>query len=560
MKSALKQIQTKIKKIINPNAVSYADQYPDWQKLLSQDWDQWQTALKKASGGPRILIATGVGGHVPVVTLDSLLSVALTLRGAEVHVLLCDGVLPACEHLTIHDTAPDKLAKNGVSRRRCANCFRHADKIYRDLGVPVHYYSEFIQEDEKQQTVMLAATIPFDEISRYCLGGLRAGEHALAGALRFFARGTLDQERFADPILRHYFRASLMTLFAARRLMQQISFECASFHHGIYIPQGILGEVARSLGVRVVNWSVAYRKKSFIFSHHDTYHHTLMTEPVSAWESMKWSARHEADILDYLKSRSKGTHDWIWFHERPKEDIDQIVREVGVSLNRPIIGMLTNVMWDAQLHYPANAFPNMLEWVIQTIRYFGGRQDLQLVIRVHPAELRGTVKSRQLMEHEINKFFPQLPGNVFIIPPDSQASTYAISSICNAVIIYGTKTGVELTSMGIPVIVAGEAWIRNKGLTLDAASIDEYFKILDQLPLTRSVDEEAMQRARKYAYHFFFRRMVPVQSIEPQSGWPPYRVEFKNMNALKPGVDPGLDTLCDGILLAREFIYPAESF
>jgi hypothetical protein len=54
---------------------------------------------------------------------------------------------------------------------------------------------------------------------------------------------------------------------------------------------------------------------------------------------------------------------------------------------------------------------------------------------------------------------------------------------CNAVIIYGTKTGVELTSMGRPVIVAGEAWIRNKGLTLDATSRDNYFHILDGLPL-----------------------------------------------------------------------------
>ncbi len=47
-------------------------------------------------------------------------------------------------------------------------------------------------------------------------------------------------------------------------------------------------------------------------------------------------------------------------------------------------------------------------------------------------------------------------------------STYALMSLCNSAIIYGTKMGVELTSVGLPVIVAGEAWIRNKGLTHDA--------------------------------------------------------------------------------------------
>ena len=40
-------------------------------------------------------------------------------------------------------------------------------------------------------------------------------------------------------------------------------------------------------------------------------------------------------------------------------------------------------------------------------------------------------------------------------------STYALMSLCNTAIIYGTKMGVELTSVGMPVVVAGEAWIRN---------------------------------------------------------------------------------------------------
>ena len=44
-----------------------------------------------------------------------------------------------------------------------------------------------------------------------------------------------------------------------------------------------------------------------------------------------------------------------------------------------MIGLLTNVSWDAQLHYPANAFANMLDWLVQTCRYFATRPDLQLL-------------------------------------------------------------------------------------------------------------------------------------------------------------------------------------
>ena len=71
--------------------------FPDWGAIVGRDRSQWDEARARARGGPRVLIATGVGGNPSAVSLESLLAVALTLRGAEVHILLCDRVLPACE-------------------------------------------------------------------------------------------------------------------------------------------------------------------------------------------------------------------------------------------------------------------------------------------------------------------------------------------------------------------------------------------------------------------------------------------------------------------------------
>jgi hypothetical protein len=126
--------------------------------------------------------------------------------------------------------------------------------------------------------------------------------------------------------------------------------------------------------------------------------------------------------------------------------------------------------------------------------------------------------------------------------------------------IYGTKTGVELTSMGIPVLVAGEAWIRNKGLTLDARTIPEYDALLARLPLPSRMDEATIRQARRYAYHFFYRRMIPVEAMEPTPGNPPYRAVVHRLRELEPGASIGLDVVCDGILKGTEFVYPAERF
>jgi hypothetical protein len=283
-----------------------------------------------------------------------------------------------------------------------------------------------------------------------------------------------------------------------------------------------------------------------------------MSEPVEKWENISWNSQLKSDIMDYLISRQTGGRDWITFSSsNPDEDLSVIGRKIGVDFSKPCIGMLTNVAWDAQLHYPANAFDNMLEWVLKTIQYFTRRPELQLIIRIHPAEVSGDIPSRQPILGEIKKRFPVLHKNIFVIRPESIVSTYKLMEQCNAVIVYGTKTGVELTSRGIPVIVAGEAWIRNKGLTMDAKSQEEYFQILDKLPLHNRMDDEQIENARKYAYHFFFRRMIPVSSIEPTGRVPKYRVRISSLRDLLPGRDRGLDVICQGVLEGTDFVYPA---
>jgi hypothetical protein len=99
--------------------------------------------------------------------------------------------------------------------------------------------------------------------------------------------------------------------------------------------------------------------------------------------------------MQYLVSRREGLFDWIVFHRATTQDSGDIAKQAGIDPARPVIGLLTNVTWDAQLHYPANAFPNMLEWLVQTCEYFATRPDLQLLIRVHPAEISGFPPSRQ---------------------------------------------------------------------------------------------------------------------------------------------------------------------
>lgn len=532
---------------------------PNWKALIKKDLVFWREALDRSGGKPaRILIATMAGGHVPSSTVESLLGVALTLRGAAVDFLLCDGVLPACMMCEINWYSDvERFAQQGPVDR-CRHCHEPTARMLDAAGFPRLGLGRFLTEADSREAHRLAASIDQGAISAYSLEGISIGEHALAGVLRFYARGELDDSPATESILRRYFEAALLTFHGIRRLLEGGHYKVVVLNHGIYVPQGVIAETARQLGVRVVTWHPAYRRGCFIFNHEETYHHGLLEEPTSSWDKMKWGKENQKQIENYLQSRWLGEQDWVRFHRDPEFDLAALHRETGIDFLLPTIGLLTNVVWDAQLHYQANAFPGMLDWLRKTIAYFEKRPDLQLLIRVHPAEITGTLPSRQPAVEEILQAFPRLPVNVFIIPPESRLSTYVAMSHCNAVVIYGTKTGVELAATGIPVIVAGEAWIRGKGVTLDAGSEADYFQLLDALPLPSRLDEATRERALKYAYHFFFRRMIPLKCIKERKGWPPFGIAIHDLSDLSPGKSMGLDVVCDGILAGTPFIYPAE--
>lgn len=532
---------------------------PPWRRLLDNDRSLWADAMERSRRGPRILIANSIPSFYISTNVESLLAVALTLRGAEVHILLCDRALAACQNTKFRKNPPDAIADGTFHDLLCDGCMQRGS-AFTDLGLPVHQYSRYVTESDRREIHEIVESLPSAEIPSYRYQGMAVGEHAYAGCLRYYGTATLEGQSRSDEVLRKYLEAALTTTKALLCLTTRHVYSAACFHHGIYVPQGLVGEACRRQGIRVTTWNRAYRKRCFMFSHDDTYHHTMMNEPVSTWKNMEFGPKREEAILGYLKTRWRGSQDWIPFHVSSDESPDVLVHETGIDLSRPIVGMLTNVLWDAQVLYPANAFPTQLDWIMTTVAYFARRQDLQLLIRVHPAEAHALTASRQFVIEELQKNFPKLPANVFVIRAESNINTYAAMQHCNCAIIYGTKTGVELTSMGIPVIVAGEAWIRNKGLTIDVASQDDYREILDGLPLAESrLTEAQVREARKYAYHFFLRRMIPLASIDPTPEKKiPFEVSAKSLKELLPGVDDGLDLICDGILKDTPYIYRSE--
>ncbi|NUQ06973.1 MAG: capsule biosynthesis protein [Anaerolineae bacterium] len=512
--------------------------------------------------GPRIAFATVWGESSPILTaLESILAVAIRLRGADASSLMCDRAFPACvrDSLGNHSMSiPAEYALSGLTPHRCRRCVHVINAYYKQSPIRQEQFSRFTQTDDLARIMELVDRLPQERYQTHVYRDIHVGEHAYASAVRETGRGTLMDSPYHWWLFRRHLIASILISDLTERMFQTVRPDRLVAPHGIYVDHGTICEVARREQIPVVVFSVSYRKDTIMLCHGDTYHKALVTEPHALWENMELSDTQRERLAGYADSRRRGTHDILTYHPSPVEEHAKIIKEIGLDMTKPVISLFSNVMWDAQLYHSYNAFENMLDWVLKTIDYFLKRPDLQLVIRVHPAEIKAEKKSMQPLKTEIENRYPSLPQHIKIVGPESDISSYSLVDISKATLIYGTKMGLEIALRGVPVIIAGESMNRGKGFTFDVESVDGYFQLLDRLSDIPRNTPEMMERAEKYGYHFYFRRQIDFPFLTDfQPGFPEkLKLTFDDLSALLPGRNDNLDLICDGILNGTEFVVP----
>ena len=480
---------------------------------------------------------------------------ALRHRGARPVFATCGGRLPVCDAVNIHARGP----------MPCLSCGDMARDTLRAAGFdPITLASLVDVPAERRAARNRIAEIDTVAEMRRAHDvelDLPIGELVRISVLWHLARGTLDESPETRRCYRSFLVSAQVTARYLDRLLDEVKPDRVLTLNGLFWAEGILAALATRRGIPVATYERGFLIDTVVLS-------TATPACDYVVDAVTWDEARktplppaaESELDDYLDERTRGLRavDNIW--EERVEEWEAIRRTVGLSQDRPFFALFSNVVWDSACQDKDDGFACLADWVVAVIEGFRARPDVDLVVRVHPAEVRSdNHPTRELMTDVIRTRVPDLPSNVRLVPPENAVSSYPLMARCRAGLVYTTTAGLEMAVAGHPVVVAGRPHYRGLGFTLDVSSSDDFWRTVDRLrtaPESIDIQPQRVELARRYAHLFFFRLMQHLDLVtEPARARP--RLAWSSTEQLVPGRNAALDRIVDGVLTGRPVITPA---
>jgi hypothetical protein len=466
--------------------------------------------------------------------IELVLAHALRMRGANVELLTCGGGQPVCEVGWGRRASP----------RPCDRCGHYTDRMAAASGYRLHRLGDEFAWGKRPGDAPSRVEAPSGT-------DLESAAHVSAAWLT----------KSSDPLttangpaaVRDFEVAGAGVERAARAILERSRPDVLLLTNGLFAAERILADAARDMDIDVVTYEVAPRHATLVFGRRSP---APDLDTDTLWESAQHDQLTDAEeqaLATMMSGRQEGSAAHERYFDAPTEDQLAIRRQLGIDADVPIIAAFTNLAWDTAVLGKDLGFGSMVDWIAEAALAMAARPEAVLAIRVHPAEVRwGTA---QPIEPELLARTGDLPPNVRIVRPDQAISSYTLMAMAERVLTYTSTVGLESALRGRRVAVAGETHYRGRGFTDDVRDADHLRALIadaGQGPLPG----DQLELARRYAFAFFFRLMIPFAPVENR-GDQILRLAH-DAGELARGSDPHLDFMCDRILDGGELLLPRE--
>jgi hypothetical protein len=371
----------------------------------------------------------------------------------------------------------------------------------------------------------------------------------------FLLASRIEDDPLAALTARRFLRSARRVVRGFGAALDDIQPEIVLLLNGRFFFESIANAMCRSRGIDVVIYERGFILDTLIFHRRRPDLLLDVADDRPEWDQNPLGPEESDDLDRYLMDRAVGARAIVPYWAGAE----------FVDPQRPATGRLavlfTNLTWDSAVLGKEVAFPGIHEWLLAAVDTFEHRPNDQLLIRVHPAEVKlPGKKTREPLGASLRQQYPDLPPNVRIVEADDPLSSYPLMAMADIGLVYTSTTGLEMALHGKPVIVAGRTHYRAKGFTLDVSSPTEFTETLK-----RALDDPAgvapdLDRARRYAHLFFFQAPFDAPGVkEHVPGLA--RLTVRSLNDLLPGQSAAVDRICEEILGggARDQTTPSQA-
>ncbi|MDA2918670.1 hypothetical protein MYX76_04120 [Desulfobacterota bacterium AH_259_B03_O07] len=401
-------------------------------------------------------------------------------------------------------------------------------KYYKLTGcTEILFWDEFARfVDPTSAEAVVDSLESFEDIMAYEHAGARVGRFAASTALRHLRLGTLDlQSPQIRQHLAQHIASGMKYAAAAKEIVHKVHPQIAVFVDRGYTPHGELFDVCLEDGVDVITWNTAHKSNSLMFKRYTLdnrdEHPASLSDDTWRWLcDMEWTDEHRQRLRQELYS-TYASGDWYsevgtQFNKRIL-DAAEIRKRLGLDPRKRTALIFPHILWDGTFFWGKDLFRNYEEWFIETVRTACANNQVNWIIKVHPANIVKNVRDGFQGESSevvaIRKHIGQLPSHLFVIPADSNINTFSLFGLMAYCLTVRGTIGIEAASFGIPVLTAGTGRYDHKGFTIDSESRKQYVERLACIQEIPPLSSAQRELAERFAYGVFVLRPLGLTTV-----------------------------------------------
>jgi hypothetical protein len=469
---------------------------------------------------------------------------ACHVRGAEVEYLLCDGLLPEC------DQHWDSKTSTGRPHDLCQRCKGAAKTSLDSLGFSYRWLGDFVSQAEKAAASTWAQQVPQTELLQASYQGLALGEWVSSSVISYFRQYPPDMSNeHVVGVYRGFLLSGAIVATAIKNYLEANPIDSAILFNGRQSITRVAMEMFHQHGIRVLT----HERPEYTRGHLNVRPnaHCMNLQPFrnlwSTWSQVPLDRESLDSTLKWLIQRRYGANlAWLSFNKSFARGSSLRTR-MNLSRSKHLWALFTSstdeVAGDPLWQGP---YESQAEWVRDVVQWVALRDDVELIIKVHPNLGGNRYIGRAVGELRIyEEMMGSLPANVRMVLPADSVNAYSLAEEADVGLTFGSTIGLEMAMLGKPVLLASRALYEYGSQILTVRSRESLPAMLERC--LQAFDHREIQREAFRLAHCYLASELPFPAIKVV-GLYEAEQNYSGRQDLAPGKDHSLDRICNFLI------------